>query len=147
MMPESKKPQVAVYYNTGLGSMEDNRVLLDEYVQKEGIVPEHSYYVDDGSPQPSNSVMERFLRDAALGHFDTLLVKSFDQLPPLDETRLPRLRIISLEEQEIRELGILDQPLPTEDVEPAISKAAIYCRRGHEHEDDPHFNTIETPSV
>ena len=74
MMPESKKPQVAVYYNTGLGSMEDNRVLLDEYVQKEGIVPEHSYYVDDGSPQPSNSVMERFLRDAALGHFDTLLV-------------------------------------------------------------------------
>lgn len=147
MMPESKEPQVAVYYNTGLGAMEDNQVLLDEYIQKEGIVPEHSYYVDDGSPQPSNSVMERFLRDAALGHFDTLLVKSFDQLPPLDETRLPRLRIISLEEQEIREIGTLDQPLPAEVDEPAVGKAAIYCRRGHEHEDDPHFNTIETQSM
>lgn len=145
MMPESKELQVAVYYHTGPGSMEDNRVLLDEYIQKEGIVPEHSYYVDDGSPQLSNSVMERFLRDAALGHFDTLLVKSFDQLPPLDETRLPHLRIISLEEQEIREIGTLDQPLQDEDDEPAVSKAAIYSRRGHE--DDPHFNTIKTQSM
>ena len=94
------------------GTLKDPQDLLDDFLQKEGIIPEHSYYIVENLVSASSApVYEALLRDAALGHFDLLLVKSFEQIAPCDERRLPRLLVFSLEDQEMREIGTLDQPL------------------------------------
>ena len=60
-----------------------------------------------------------------------LLVKNFEQIPPCDETNLPRLRVYSLEDQEMREIGTLGQPLTAaENDAPDVKQAIIYYGRG-----------------
>lgn len=94
------------------GTMKDAQDLLDDFLQKEGIIPEHSYHIVENLVSDSSApVYEALLRDASLGRFDLLLVKSFEQIAPCDERRLPRLLVFSLEDQEMREIGTLDQPL------------------------------------
>ena len=57
------------------GTLKDPQDLLDDFLQKEGIIPEHSYYIVENLVSASSApVYEALLRDAALGHFD------FDQL-------------------------------------------------------------------
>ena len=94
------------------GTLKDPQDLLDDFLQKEGIIPEHSYHIGENLVSASSApVYEALLRDAALGHFDLLLVKSYEQIAPCDERKLPRLLVFSLEDQEMREIGTLDQPL------------------------------------
>ena len=125
------------------GTLKDPQDLLDDFLQKEGIIPEHSYYIGENlEPDPSAPVYETLLRDASLGRFDLLLVKSFKQIPPCDETNLPRLRVYSLEDQEMREIGTLDQPLTeTEDDAPDVKQAVIYYGREQSAE------TLEAPAI
>ena len=90
------------------GTMKDAQDLLDDFLQKEGIIPEHSYHIVENLVSDSSApVYEALLRDASLGRFDLLLVKSFEQIAPCDERNLPRLRVYSLEDQEMREIGTL----------------------------------------
>lgn len=90
------------------GTMKDAQDLLDDFLQKEGIIPEHSYHIVENLVSDSSApVYEALLRDASLGRFDLLLVKSFEQIAPCDERRLPRLLVFSLEDQEMREIGTL----------------------------------------
>ena len=118
--------------------VEERQDLLDDFLQKEGIIPEHRNLVSDSSAP----VYEALLRDASLGRFDLLLVKSFEQIAPCDERNLPRLRIYSLEDQEMREIGTLDQPLTeTENDTPDIKRAVIYYGREQSAE------TFEVPAI
>ena len=57
------------------GTMKDAQDLLDDFLQKEGIIPEHSYHIVENLVSDSSApVYEALLRDAALGRFDLLLV-------------------------------------------------------------------------
>jgi hypothetical protein len=125
------------------GSMESQQDLLEDFLRKEGIIPEHSYYIRRNlDSEPSPHVYETLLRDASLGRFDLLLVKNFEQIPPCDETNLPQLRIYSLEDQEMREIGTLDQSLTeTENDTPDIKRAVIYYGREQSAE------TFEVPAI
>lgn len=65
------------------GTMKDAQDLLDDFLQKEGIIPEHSYHIVENLVSDSSApVYEALLRDASLGRFDLLLVKSFEQIAP-----------------------------------------------------------------
>ena len=123
--------------------VEERQDLLEDFLRKEGIIPEHSYYIRRNlDSEPATHVYETLLRDASLGRFDLLLVKNFEQIPPCDETNLPRLRIYSLEDQEMREIGTLDQPLTeTENDTPDIKRAVIYYGREQSAE------TFEVPAI
>ena len=125
------------------GTMKDAQDLLDDFLQKEGIIPEHSYHIwENLEPDSSTPVYEALLRDASMGRFDLLLVKSFKQMPPYDERKLPRLRVYSLEEQEMREIGTSDQPLTeTKNDIPDIKRAVIYYGREQSAE------TFEVPAI
>ena len=123
--------------------MKDAQDLLDDFLQKEGIIPEHSYHIVENLVSDSSApVYEALLRDASLGRFDLLLVKSFEQIAPCDERRLPRLLVFSLEDQEMCEIGTLERPLTVaEDDAPDIKQAVIYYGRGQSEE------TLEAPAI
>lgn len=125
------------------GVMENQQDLLEDFLRKEGIIPEHSYYIRRSlDSEPSTHVYETLFRDASLGRFDLLLVKNFEQIPPCDETNLPRLRVYSLEDQEMREIGTLGQPLTAaENDTPDVKQAIIYYGRGQREE------TLESPTM
>ena len=92
--------------------------------------------------------VEKFLRDIAGGKYNTLIVPSFDQLPSLDEAKLPRFRVISLEEQVTREIGLLERPLiPSEDNAPNINNAAVYCRLAQQEQDEEGITALDTFSL
>ena len=108
------------------GTLKDPQDLLDDFLQKEGIIPEHSYHIVEN----------------LVSRFDLLLVKSFEQIAPCDERRLPRLLVFSLEDQEMREIGTLDQPLAAaENDTPDVKQAIIYYGRGQREE------TLESPAI
>jgi hypothetical protein len=115
-------PQMATFYRLGKDTtvleMKQWDDMLTAYMVENNVIPEHSYLVDSTySAECADIIIEKFLRDIAGGKYDTLIVKSFDQLPALDEAKLPRFRVVSLEEQMTRKIGLLDRPLiSSEDV-------------------------------
>ena len=100
------------------------------------------------SAECADIIVEKFLRDIAGGKYKTLIVASFDQLPCLDEAKLPRFRVISLEEQVTREIGLLERPLiPSEDNAPNINNAAVYCRLAQQEQDEEGITALDTFSL
>ena len=97
------------------------------------------------SAECADIIIEKFLRDIAGGKYDTLIVKSFDQLPALDEAKLPRFRVVSLEEQMTRKIGLLDRPLiSSEDNAPNINNAAVYYRLAQQEQDEEEITALDT---
>ena len=134
-------PQMATFFRLGKDTtvleMKQWDDMLTAYLVENNVIPEHSYLVDSTySAECADIIVEKFLRDIAGGKYNTLIVPSFDQLPSLDEAKLPRFRVISLEEQVTREIGLLERPLiPSEDNAPNINNAAVYCRLAQQEQE------------
>lgn len=146
-------PQMATFYRLG----KDTTVLelthwdnmLTAYMVENNVIPEHSYLVDSTySAECADIIVEKFLRDIAGGKYNTLIVQSFDQLPALDEAKLPRFRVVSLEEQMTRKIGLLDRPLiSSEDNAPNINNAAVYYRLAQQEQDEEEITALDTFSL
>lgn len=143
-------PQMATFYRLGKDTtvleMKQWDDMLTAYMVENNVIPEHSYLVDSTySAECADIIIEKFLRDIAGGKYDTLIVKSFDQLPALDEAKLPRFRVVSLEEQMTRKIGLLDRPLiSSEDNAPNINNAAVYYRLAQQEQDEEEITALDT---
>lgn len=143
-------PQMATFYRLGKDTtvleMKQWDDMLTAYMVENSVIPEHSYLVDSTySAECADIIIEKFLRDIAGGKYDTLIVKSFDQLPALDEAKLPRFRVVSLEEQMTRKIGLLDRPLiSSEDNAPNINNAAVYYRLAQQEQDEEEITALDT---
>lgn len=117
----------------GLG---EQRQMLEQYILDHGMTLENCYFVSGYEKlTPSNPVFKMLLRDTARESFDILLVRNFDQILLCNETQMPRLRVFSLEDQEMREIGSQEQSSEYLDSVPTIDHVSVYWRQGKQQED------------